>query len=116
MRAHKGGAIRKNSYHSQSFLPFLGGCVAIPTSGAGVLPIGILYTGVTGPLSATAAGVGTKEGRSCATGILGLIAVGDASVAEAARAGGITRIATVSYEVTSILGIYTSICAVVTGD
>jgi hypothetical protein len=95
------------------FLVMASGCMPI---GAGAVPMGILYTDATGPLSATGSGVGSKKGEACASGILGLISTGDASVAAAARSGGISRISTVSYQYTTILGIYTKTCAVVTGD
>lgn len=98
------------------FLPLVSGCLPLSV-GAGAVPLGVLYTNATGALSATAAGVGSKEGRACASGILGLVSTGDASVAAAARAGGIQRIATVSYEFSNILGaIYMKTCVVVTGD
>jgi len=92
------------------------GCIPIGV-GAGAVPLGILYSSAIGPLSATDTGVGSKEGRACASGILGLISTGDASVATAARSAGISRISTVSYEYTNILGaLYSKTCAVVTGD
>jgi hypothetical protein len=96
------------------FLIMASGC-GIPI-GAGAVPMGILYTDATGPLSATGSGVGSKKGEACASGILGLVSTGDASVATAARSGGISRISTVSYQYTTILGVYTKTCAVVTGD
>ena len=61
-------------------------------------------------------GPGSKTGTSSAVGILGVVAVGDASVAAAARDGGITTINTVDNKGTSILGIYAKYETIVTGE
>ena len=48
--------------------------------------------------------------------VLGIVAFGDASIATAKKAGGITQIAHVDHSVSSILGIYASSCTVVVGQ
>ena len=84
-------------------------------------PQGSLYTGVTQPhwLSRTeqagAAKTGDKVGESCATGILYLVAFGDASTDAAKKAGGITDIHSIEFKGTNILGIYMKGCTEVHG-
>jgi hypothetical protein len=57
-----------------------------------------------------------KTGEACSTGYLGLIAMGDASLAAAKKAGGITDVHTVDFRNFSILGvIYQQGCTVVHG-
>jgi hypothetical protein len=77
--------------------------------------IGLLYTEVYGPIDAGAT-VGNKEGMSCAQSVLGLVATGDASIKEAARDGGITKIASVDHLSKSILGIIGEFCTIVRGS
>ncbi|MCG5055383.1 MAG: TRL-like family protein [Myxococcales bacterium] len=60
--------------------------------------------------------VGMKRGESCAKSILGLVATGDASVATAAQAAGITKVASVDGHHTNILGIFSTYCVIVTGE
>lgn len=89
----------------------LGGCafVASPTTG-------FLYTKVQGPITTGTGTATAKTGQSCATNILGLISTGDASIDAAKRAGGITTVASVDHDSTSILGLYGTFCTVVKGN
>jgi hypothetical protein len=48
--------------------------------------------------------------------ILGLVALGDASIASAKAAGGIAQVAYVDHEIFSVLGIYGTTCTVVVGQ
>lgn len=57
-----------------------------------------------------------KRGEACAASILGIVTTGDASVASAAAAGGITRVATVDNKFSNILGLYAKYCVVVQGE
>jgi hypothetical protein len=57
-----------------------------------------------------------KVGKSSTTSILFLFAWGDASVAAAARDGGITTIRHADYEYLNVIGLYTSFTTVVRGD
>ena len=58
---------------------------------------------------------GKKEGMSCASNILGIIATGDASIGSAAAAGGVKRVVIVDYSYFSVLGLYSKTCAIVKG-
>jgi hypothetical protein len=84
-------------------------------------PVGSLYSGTTvpHPISqiemAGAAKSGDKVGESCATGILGLVAFGDASTDAAKKAGGITDVHSIEFKGTNILGIYMKGCTEVHG-
>lgn len=86
------------------------GCISVYTPA-----IGTLYTEVYGPIDAGDR-VGTKEGKACAESILGLVATGDASIAEAARAGGITQIDSVDHYTRNVLGILGEFCTIVRGS
>jgi hypothetical protein len=88
----------------------LSGCIAVWTPAQG-----LLFTEVRGPIAAQGA-IGAKEGKACAQSILGLIAQGDASIAAAAKAGGITNVTTVDHYSRNILGIIGDFCTVVRGN
>lgn len=90
----------------------LASCSTVST-GAG---IGTLYTGVTEGQIATSNQVGSKVGTSSATGVLGLVAVGDASIRKAAKEAGITKISHVDVKKTSILGLFATYETIVYGD
>src|SRR5277367_6382013 len=85
-------------------------------------PTGSVYNGTVVPhgmmrLEGAGAGKGgAKTGESCATGILGLAAFGDASLAAAKKAGGVTDVHSVEFSGMSILGIYTQGCTEVYGN
>lgn len=57
----------------------------------------------------------TKEGTACAQTILGAWATGDASIAAAKAAGGITEVSFVDHSAKSILGIIGTWCTIVKG-
>ena len=59
---------------------------------------------------------GAKQGESCATGILSLVAWGDASVASAKAAGGIKEVHSVEYRETNYVYVYRVGCTVVHGE
>ena len=96
-----------------ALVAFANGCVGYPT--------GSLYTGTTVPHGvdrlemAGAAKSGDKTGESCATGILMLVAFGDASVDAAKKAAQVTDVHSVEFRGTNILGIYQQGCTVVHG-
>ena len=83
---------------------------------ASTAPIGSLYTGVTLPADATAASGGTKTGSAVCTSILALIATGDCSIEAAKRAGNISEVTSVDWQVENILGIYGSYTVIVKGN
>lgn len=78
--------------------------------------IGVLYTGVKGPIVATSNSLGSKVGKGEAQSILGAIAIGDASIQAAAKSAGITKISHVDYESFSVLGIFAKYTVYVYGD
>ncbi len=89
--------------------------------GAGGYPSGFIYNGTTTPHGmdknevSGAGKAGEKTGESCATGILGLIGMGDASLDAAKKAAGVTDLSSVEMRNFSILGLYTQGCTVVHG-
>ncbi|MCC2637134.1 MAG: Protein trl tRNA-associated locus protein [Moraxellaceae bacterium] len=89
----------------------LGGCavVASPTTGW-------LYTSVQGPVTTGNGTDASKSGKACATNVLGLIAIGDASTDAAKKAGGITNVASVDHDSMSVLGLFGTFCTVVKGN
>lgn len=77
---------------------------------------GSIYSdGVKSPIAATSNEIGTKVGTATAQSILG-ISYGDASIQKAAQNGSITKVATVDYKVTNILGLYVEATTVVKGE
>lgn len=92
------------------------GCTAY-----GFYPTGSLYNGTViphGMMRLQGAGApkpGTKTGEACATGILDLVAFGDASLAAAKKAGGISDVHAVEFGGMNILGIYSQGCTIVSG-
>ena len=84
-------------------------------------PTGLIYTGTQTPHPAQrgeisgAGKTGDKGGEACATGILGLIAFGDASTDAAKKAAGITDVHSQEFRSFSILGLYTEGCTEVHG-
>jgi len=76
---------------------------------------GVVYTDYQIPAMTTENETGTKQGEACQTNILGLVATGDASISTAAENGGITNIYAVDTNFSTILGIYSKSCTLVTG-
>lgn len=74
------------------------------------------YTDVKGPVAVTGNSGASKVGTAKATGILGLIATGDASIEAAAKNGGITKIHHVDEHATNILGIIATYEVIVYGE
>jgi TRL-like protein family len=96
--------------------------LAALTTGCSNVPIGTLYANVEYPsginqVQAGGAGkTGTKSGEACVSGILALVATGDASLDAAKKAGGITDVHSVEVKQTNILGIINSVCTIVHGQ
>jgi hypothetical protein len=90
---------------------FLSGCAVVAS------PVGnaLLFTSVQGPVATGPAVSTPKQGRACASNIIGIIATGDASIAAAKRAGGITNVASVDHDSLNILGLYSRFCTIVAG-
>jgi len=88
----------------------LSGCMIVATPATG-----IIFTDVKYGDTATTATAASKEGKACAQSILGWVAQGDASIAAAKAAGGITEVSSVDHTANNILGIVGTWCTVVKG-
>ena len=91
----------------------LGGC-AMASGGNGSLT-GSIYSGYKMG-GVVGSGQGTKTGEACANSILGVAAMGDASISAAKAAGGITQVAHVDHDNFSVLGVYAKTCTIVVGQ
>ena len=78
--------------------------------------MGGVYSSYKGPVSATDQTLGPKMGKAKVESILGIVAMGDASIATAAKNGGITKISHVDFENTNILFIYSTYTVIVYGE
>ena len=94
--------------------------LAVATSACA--PVGLLYTGVSAPPDTQALNntggerAVTKTGESCAHGVLGLVAWGDASQGAAAADGDISTVYAADEQRFSILTlVYRRYCTVVSG-
>jgi Zn-dependent alcohol dehydrogenase len=76
---------------------------------------GLLYSDVQSGLAVSSNQVGNRVGESCASSVLGLVAMGDASIEEARRAGGITEIVSVDSHTKNYAFFYAKHCTVVRG-
>ena len=80
-------------------------------------PLGAIYTSGTIGLTANNDVKSLKTGRACMTSVIGIVAAGDASIAAAKTNGGITKVATIDYDVKNVfLGVYGRYCTVITGE
>ena len=86
------------------------GCLGVATPA-----LGTLITDVKGPIGVGPGVATSKTGTACAQSILGLIAMGDASIDAAKKAGGITKVATVDHESKWTL-LFGTFCTVVRGE
>jgi uncharacterized membrane protein len=77
---------------------------------------GALFTKVKSPVTATSNSVATKQGTSSCVNILGLFAVGDASIDAACKDGRIRSIKHVDQDSFSVLGLFSRYKTVVRGD
>ena len=83
-----------------------------------VPPVGMVYTSIKAPLDVDADNtpIGSKKGEAGTISVLGLVAVGDASVRAAAEDGGITTITHLDYELLSVLGVFSSFKTIAYGE
>lgn len=88
---------------------------ALALASCGAPRIGAAYTEITAPVTATSAS-GSKVGTATSTTYLGLVAMGDASIATAKKNGGITTVSSVDEKIDSILGIITTYTTTVRGN
>lgn len=88
----------------------LSGCAISPVAG-GIVTATQWSGGVSNP------GVeSTRTGEACAQSVLGLVAVGDASIHAAKRNGQITNVATVDHKTTNVAYFFGQFCTVVRGE
>ncbi len=82
------------------------------------IPVGIAFTDVQFPVLATNNPITeeTKKGVSTCESFLGLIAVGDASIEEAAEEAGITKITHIDWDAKNVLGVYGTYTVTVYGE
>lgn len=80
------------------------------------IPQAFIYADASTNESVTQNKLGIKHGEACAESILGWVTTGDASVATAAKEGGITTIASVDHHASNVLGIFAKYCVIVTGE
>ena len=59
---------------------------------------------------------GRKRGEACTENILGLFTSGDGSISAAMKNGGIIAVSSVDRHYKSILGMYGTVCTIVTGN
>jgi hypothetical protein len=89
-------------------------CSGIQRYGA---PYGLFYTSRIMHKDMPDSGIlGSKSGRACVTGWMGLVAMGDGSVKAAAASGGILHIRAVDVEHISVFVFYEKSCVIVHGD
>jgi hypothetical protein len=77
--------------------------------------LGVFYNETKYGDMATTVAASPKEGKACASTIMGLVATGDASIQAAKAAGGITEVSYVDHYAKSILGIVGEWCTIVKG-
>lgn len=97
------------------FMVFTTGCaIRAPY----VPPTGLVFSDIKAPLDIehNSTDIGTKQGKAESISILGLIALGDASNATAARNGNIRTIKHADYQYFNVLGIFQKATVVVHGD
>jgi hypothetical protein len=102
-----------------SLIALVSGCVP-PVFSATHGPIpSALFSSFKGPIDVAPSQerIGNKTGEACSMTILGLISIGDSSIENAARNGGIQKVSTMNYSIMSVLGgIFYQYCLIVTGD
>jgi len=93
--------------------------LAMGTTGCGFVadgPFGWGYTSSKTAVSTGSSKTGSKKGTACITSYFGFTSIGDASIGEAMKNGGIKEISTVDKDNLSVFGTYTRQCTVVTGE
>lgn len=92
----------------------LTGCLVVPVQP----PTGIVYSDYRAPLDYDQEGLpmGSRTGMSESISILGLVALGDASIDAAATNGGISNVHGADYEYFNVLGVYQKYVTIVNGE
>ncbi|WP_414500167.1 MULTISPECIES: TRL-like family protein [unclassified Zymobacter] len=91
--------------------------VSLSGCAGGLSPVGTgLVTDVKGPITVTTLPTGAKNGTACAKTILGLVNQGDASIAQAKKAGGISTVSSVDYHTEGFYPFFGTTCVTVNGQ
>lgn len=78
---------------------------------------GLSSCSITTPVCATSNQVGSKVGEASGNGYLGVLVFGvDASIRTAAKNGGISKISTVDFKTTNMLGLIQTYTCIVSGE
>lgn len=86
------------------------GCAVVMSPMNGAIYTGVKWDGAVGDAQ------DSKSGTTCAQNILGVVAIGDASINTAKGNGGIDKVAYVDHESTSILSTYSEYCVTAYGE
>ena len=78
--------------------------------------LGMIYNETKYGDMVTSHDVGTKEGKACATSVLGIVATGDASIQAAKNNGGITKVTHVDHSAKNYVGFYSEWCTIIRGE
>ncbi len=92
----------------------LSGCLVAPV----MPPVGVIFTDYQAPLDfdQESSEVGSKQGMAETISILGLVALGDASINTAAQNGGISEIYGADYQYFNVVGVYQRYTTIVHGE
>jgi hypothetical protein len=84
---------------------------------AGLFPTGwIFHETTSGSILNDNGATPSKTGKSCGTGVLGIVATGDTSVEAAMNNGGIKKVVYTEQYIKSILGVYVEVCTIAKGN
>lgn len=89
------------------------GCMIISNP---VPAMGLIYSEYTAPVAATSNPNSFKKGEAELISILGMVAIGDASIETAAKNGGITKIHHIDHKTYNVLGFYGKYTTIVYGE
>jgi hypothetical protein len=81
-------------------------------------PQAFVFTNIKAPIDIDANGspMPSKKGESSSINVLGIVAVGDASVKAAADDGGLVRVEHIDYEFLNVLGVFSKFTVIAYGE
>jgi hypothetical protein len=96
----------------------LGGAAGCGVVAPVVPPVASVYTQFRAPLDVDSAQtrIGSKQGESSCISVLGLVAIGDASIHEAAQNGRLSVIHSADYSYMNVLWVFQRYATIVYGD
>ena len=94
---------------------FLTGCMFTAPV---IPPTALVFTNIKAPIDVDAAStpVALRKGEASSISVLGLVAVGDASVHAAAEEGDLTKVEHIDYKFLNVLGLFTRFTTIVYGE